>query len=75
MAQLIIILQNVVLYTRVSTPSQMGPKHLSMEHQLEKAKQYIQCNDYYIREHFTDEGKSARTIKGRKGLQNALTSL
>ena len=64
--------KQIILYIRVSTKNQLGPEHLSLNHQIEKAQKYAQYHDYTIKKIFRDEGKSARSINGRKGLKNAL---
>ena len=60
-------------YIRVSTDRQ-AHEGVSLEMQTVKIKQYCELNDLELVEILSDEGISAKNIKGRPGFQKALSS-
>ena len=67
-------MEKAVAYIRVSTAEQ-AKEGVSLEVQAKKAAAYADLNDLELVETFADEGISAKSIKGRAGLQAALAAL
>ena len=64
--------KNIIVYTRVSTQKQIGDGHLSLDHQVDKAKKYAEYHNCRIKRVFTDKGISGREMNNRKALLSAL---
>lgn len=67
-------MEKAVAYIRVSTEEQ-AREGVSLEMQTKKAAAYAELNDLDLVQTFSDEGISAKSIKGRPGLQAALAAL